>query len=432
MTRHRYISVDLGAPPGFEVIREPTRRDLRGGVVALWSREPDALVERLGSLRDTVRGVLLCPGQPGHRSRVGSSLWRLEVSEEALPTLVELAEAFLDPYSELFDLRNKLGLRELELERERSDRMTLVDKLEAETKALRGLLVARTAWTAAAMTALVELNASELERVETTDLSAHIVGFLTGEPLSLTGAELWFADGGSWRLQARSGTLDEVPRPPPGALAGVSLQGDTTLLSSFAVAQVGGMTHEGLIVVQRPSGLDEVEASFLWLFSIQIASTYRARALHEALARASADKDDLIAELSTPIIQVWRHTVCVPVIGSIEAERAAQMTEALLDAVTGRGLRHVIVDFTGISTMDTQTVRHFTNLSRAIGLLGASCVFTGISPAVAQVLVRLGVDLPEIQAMPSVQAAIAALLGKPARQPAADESSRPCRRREER
>ena len=153
-------------------------------------------------------------------------------------------------------------------------------------------------------------------------------------------------------------------------------------------------------------------ASFLSLFAIQIASTYRARALLEALARASADKDDLIAELSTPIIQVWRDTVCVPVIGSIEAERAAQMTSALLDAVTGRGLRHVIVDFTGSSTMDTQTVRHFTNLARAIGLLGASCVFTGISPPVAQVLVSLGVDLPEIDALPSVQAAIAALFGE--------------------
>ncbi|MEZ5480587.1 MAG: STAS domain-containing protein, partial [Thiolinea sp.] len=135
------------------------------------------------------------------------------------------------------------------------------------------------------------------------------------------------------------------------------------------------------------------EASFLLLFSLQIAATYRARALHGALALAIADKDDLIAELSTPVIHVWNDTVCVPVIGSIEAERATQMTGALLDAVTSHGLRHVIVDFTGIATMDTQTVRHFTNLARAIGLLGASCAFTGISAPVAQVLVSIGVDL---------------------------------------
>ncbi|MEZ4382784.1 MAG: STAS domain-containing protein [Nannocystaceae bacterium] len=158
-------------------------------------------------------------------------------------------------------------------------------------------------------------------------------------------------------------------------------------------ADVGGASREGLLVVQRPNGVDEAEASFLLLFSLQIAATYRARALHGALALAIADKDDLIAELSTPVIHVWNDTVCVPVIGSIEAERATQMTGALLDAVTSHGLRHVIVDFTGIATMDTQTVRHFTNLARAIGLLGASCAFTGISAPVAQVLVSIGVDL---------------------------------------
>ena len=87
------------------------------------------------------------------------------------------------------------------------------------------------------------------------------------------------------------------------------------------------------------------------------------------------------------------------------------MTGALLDAVTSHGLRHVIVDFTGIATMDTQTVRHFTNLARAIGLLGASCAFTGISAPVAQVLVSIGVDLGEITALPSVKAALAGLIG---------------------
>ncbi|MCA9663505.1 MAG: STAS domain-containing protein, partial [Myxococcales bacterium] len=235
--------------------------------------------------------------------------------------------------------------------------------------------------------------------------------FLTGEPLSLAGAGLWFADGGDWELQGRSGALGAVALPRPGGGAGVTQLGESTLLARFAVADVGGASREGLLVVQRPNGVDEAEASFLLLFSLQIAATYRARALHGALALAIADKDDLIAELSTPVIHVWRDTVCVPVIGSIEAERAAQMTGALLDAVTSHGLRHVIVDFTGIATMDTQTVRHFTNLARAIGLLGASCAFTGISAPVAQVLVSIGVDLGEITALPSVKAALAGLIG---------------------
>ena len=60
--------------------------------------------------------------------------------------------------------------------------------------------------------------------------------------------------------------------------------------------------------------------------------------------------------------------------------------------------------------MDTQTVHHFTGLARAIGLLGASCVLTGISPAVARTLVDLGVELMDIETMPSVQAALASRL----------------------
>jgi rsbT co-antagonist protein RsbR len=114
--------------------------------------------------------------------------------------------------------------------------------------------------------------------------------------------------------------------------------------------------------------------------------------LEEKLAMIEAQRA-AIRELSTPTIEVWEGVLCLPVVGVLDSTRAAEMTEALLSAIVDKKAECAIIDITGIQVMDTGTADHFLRMTRAVRLLGANCLLTGINPAIAQTIIHMGVDL---------------------------------------
>ena len=113
-----------------------------------------------------------------------------------------------------------------------------------------------------------------------------------------------------------------------------------------------------------------------------------------------------IRELSTPVIEVWEGVLCLPVVGVMDTVRSAEMTEALLRAVTEKKTRYAIVDVTGIEVMDSRTTDHFIRMARAVRLLGAECVLAGISPNIAQTIVHMGVELAGLTTFRSMREAL--------------------------
>lgn len=123
-----------------------------------------------------------------------------------------------------------------------------------------------------------------------------------------------------------------------------------------------------------------------------------------------------IRELSTPIIEVWSGVLCLPVVGVMDTTRSAEMTETLLNAIASTRARCVIVDITGIEVMDTATADHFLRMARAIRLLGAECVLTGIKPGIAQTIVQMGVDLAGVVTRRTLRDALSAYVRTSAEQ----------------
>ncbi|HVK73968.1 MAG TPA: STAS domain-containing protein [Kofleriaceae bacterium] len=113
-----------------------------------------------------------------------------------------------------------------------------------------------------------------------------------------------------------------------------------------------------------------------------------------------------IRELSTPVLEVWDRVLCLPVVGVVDTARSAEMTEALLRAVTEKKTRCAIVDVTGIEVMDSSTTDHFLRMARAVRLLGAECVLAGINPTIAQTIVHMGVDLTGVVTFRSLREAL--------------------------
>lgn len=141
-------------------------------------------------------------------------------------------------------------------------------------------------------------------------------------------------------------------------------------------------------------------------FSVFLTELAQAKSeLRRSLAEVQAKLDliekqqNIIRELSTPILDVSEGVLLVPVVGAIDAERATEMTERLLGRVVQRGARAVILDVTGVDVVDTLTADHLVRLTRATNLLGARSVITGISPAVARTLVEMGGDLGGVRTL---------------------------------
>ena len=99
-----------------------------------------------------------------------------------------------------------------------------------------------------------------------------------------------------------------------------------------------------------------------------------------------------VNELSTPILEVWDDVLALPLIGVVDSKRAEQMMTRLLQAVVDTHCQYVIIDVTGVHVLDTATADHLLKMVKAVDLLGARCVLSGIRPSVAQTLVDLGVS----------------------------------------
>jgi rsbT co-antagonist protein RsbR len=116
--------------------------------------------------------------------------------------------------------------------------------------------------------------------------------------------------------------------------------------------------------------------------------------------------EQLIHELSTPLIPISDTVMVMPLIGAISTSRATQITEAALEAVSRQGTQVLIIDITGVAVVDTSVVNHLLQMAKATQLLGAVVVLVGISPEVAQTIVQLGMDLSRIVTRSTLQAGI--------------------------
>jgi two-component system, NtrC family, sensor kinase len=119
-----------------------------------------------------------------------------------------------------------------------------------------------------------------------------------------------------------------------------------------------------------------------------------------------------VEALSTPVLEVWQDVLALPLIGSIDEERSASITEKLLAEVVRTQCRFVILDVTGLDSVDTTTAHRLLKVVAAVELLGARCVITGIRPAVAQSLVGLGADFGALTSLQTLRHGLRFCLGQ--------------------
>lgn len=137
----------------------------------------------------------------------------------------------------------------------------------------------------------------------------------------------------------------------------------------------------------------------------RIANTVASSFVQER-ERIIRQQQEAIRELSTPVLQVRERLLILPIIGLIDPQRARQLTEQLLQGIRANRAKVVVMDITGVPSIDVNVANYLVQTVDAARLMGATLIVTGLSPEIAQTLVVIGVDLGKMETVGDLQGGI--------------------------
>jgi rsbT co-antagonist protein RsbR len=96
---------------------------------------------------------------------------------------------------------------------------------------------------------------------------------------------------------------------------------------------------------------------------------------------------------STPITEIWDGVLTLPIIGTLDSSRTMSVMENMLARIEKDRAKVVVIDVTGVQAIDSQVSHHLIQMIRAVGLMGAKAILTGIRPEIARAITSLNIDL---------------------------------------
>jgi rsbT co-antagonist protein RsbR len=135
-------------------------------------------------------------------------------------------------------------------------------------------------------------------------------------------------------------------------------------------------------------------------YIIDITQTVRAE-------KKLREQSKTIMEISTPAISLWEGIVVLPLVGIVDSMRAQQIMTAILSKIQETGAKIIIMDIQGVAAVDTAVANHLIKITKATKLMGCRCIISGISPAVAETIVQLGIDLGDVATNSNLKDALA-------------------------
>ncbi|MBZ9633422.1 PAS domain-containing protein [Clostridium sp. FP1] len=114
-----------------------------------------------------------------------------------------------------------------------------------------------------------------------------------------------------------------------------------------------------------------------------------------------------IREMSTPTIKLWDDVLLLPIVGVVDSMRAQHMMDSMLNKIMETYSKVIIMDIQGVAAVDTAVANHLIKITKATKLMGCECIVSGISPAVAQTIIQLGIEMGDIKTKSTLSDALA-------------------------
>ncbi|WP_287156650.1 STAS domain-containing protein [Chloroflexus sp.] len=112
---------------------------------------------------------------------------------------------------------------------------------------------------------------------------------------------------------------------------------------------------------------------------------------------------NVVQSLETPTVEIADQVLLAPIVGQIDHQRADTLLKRLLSVVSERRVKLIVIDVAGVPAFDTMAAQSLMQTVQALRLIGCEAVITGISPAMAQTITALGIDMKTIATARSPQ-----------------------------
>jgi rsbT co-antagonist protein RsbR len=119
-----------------------------------------------------------------------------------------------------------------------------------------------------------------------------------------------------------------------------------------------------------------------------------------------ASQSKAILEMSTPVTQLWSGLLLLPLVGIIDSQRAQDIMNSVLAKISETHAQSFILDISGVGVVDTAVANHLIKITKATRLMGCECIISGVSPAIAQTIVELGIDVGTIKTTANMKMAL--------------------------
>jgi methyl-accepting chemotaxis protein len=118
-------------------------------------------------------------------------------------------------------------------------------------------------------------------------------------------------------------------------------------------------------------------------------------------------------EMSTPVTKIWDGVLFAPIVGIVDSKRSLDIMNKALHSIADTRASTLLLDISGVAVVDTAVANHLIKIAKAAVLMGCKTIISGISPAIAQTIAELGIDLGSIQTTSTIEAALRDSITRP-------------------
>ena len=113
-----------------------------------------------------------------------------------------------------------------------------------------------------------------------------------------------------------------------------------------------------------------------------------------------------LLEMSTPVTKIWDGVLFAPIVGIVDSKRAVDIMDKALTSIVENRAHTLMLDIGGVGVVDTAVANHLMKIAQAATLMGCKTTISGISPAIAQTVAELGIDLGAIHTTSTIESAL--------------------------
>ena len=118
------------------------------------------------------------------------------------------------------------------------------------------------------------------------------------------------------------------------------------------------------------------------------------------------DRSLALLEMSTPVTKIWDGVLFAPIVGIVDSRRSQDIMDKALQSIVDHRAHTLMLDIGGVGVVDTAVANHLIKVAKAATLMGCKTIISGISPAIAQTITELGIELGSIHTTSTIESAL--------------------------